>query len=871
MAFERARPIDAIAEQVAGADIVLSSEAPVTLALDRRTTQPRIGRTAATPRSHATGELVPDDRRHLFHTLISDTELPWKTAARALDLCLDCWDRTGSRDRILDYPEFDTPAIRATLDVLDNTPNSYRELATTQLPVSDDVWVLDEPSLTPLDRSLLPPDGDYTTLSPFEEGEGTLPDSHLYPSATAIVDALVDQISAANADRIGVVLDQQTVHAPLVEAALESADIPYQGGPGFVDIDAVRVFLRLLQTSFAGSTTTVGDVRPLLTAVGVAVPRDLDQKRIDVTTATGATPVLDQLEAFREAATTGTFADALTHFEDLLGERIPTLRDELNALTVLERPVTEHRINDIVYYLQSFDVPVERNSEGVLLTDAGSTAYVDRPVVFYLGLGPGWAKTPPDYPWVDDVTFTERDLRRFKLLLQNGDQRYILAQESRGGDAVTPCPYLRTVLEDPDFDTLAELPDAVHHHPEGTPATTQGFSSPVTTPPADPVEVLSQSRLKRLVVSPRDYYFNRLLDTPTNYYMERGTLLHDAAELYVNDPALFTEPDRRDTLLSTMMAALAPYISDARRAPIRTRLDVGLDVIKAYLSANDLEEPDPDYETYADPQHDNALADSLGITLESRICERWFESSDIGGRGVVDLLQDPQTVVDYKSGRVKSAGDIQQRAAIEDVHSDPDFQVLLYLAQHRRERPDERLEMRFVHLLGAVDEMVHGAPPNLDDLVTTLTYVPCTFSEFVTRRAMFEQLTDYADSNNRCKVLYTLGYDRYREFFEAHPLPREGDAPDDRATIKQAFRELAKEEVGDYKYVEKGVDSIFDDLTEPTGYFLEDDIDAFETFLQERLADLNTFRETRFPVTTDDSEPNWDRVHHRDCILTIDD
>jgi hypothetical protein len=46
-----------------------------------------------------------------------------------------------------------------------------------------------------------------------------------------------------------------------------------------------------------------------------------------------------------------------------------------------------------------------------------------RPVVFYLGLGTGWAKTPPNVPWID-ATEVQQDLDRFGVLLQNGRRRH---------------------------------------------------------------------------------------------------------------------------------------------------------------------------------------------------------------------------------------------------------------------------------------------------------------------------------------------------------------------------------------------------------------------------------------------------------------
>lgn len=860
MAINGARSIDDIHAAVADADITLSAEAPLTLALDRRVDQPRIGRLAATPRSHASGQLVPKDVRPLFHALAADTDHPWKQAARGLELALDCWNRTGDLEAILEYPEFDTPAIRAAVSCLRETPSSYRQLAETTLDAAENIAVVDPASLTPLDRSLLPADEDaYETVSPFVGGEWIPPEFHLYPSATAIVDDLVAAIDAEAAEQVGIVLDQSTIYSPLVEAALDAAEIPYQGGPSFIDDDTVRTFVRLLQTGFSGGGLTVGELRPLLVAAGLDVDRRHDNKRIEHVGASWT----DRFEALRTTIRKGTFAEALDVFTEIAaspsGSDLDVLREELETLGLLTSDITADRVDQLTYYLQSFEVPVDTERDGVLLTDAGATAYVDRPVVFYLGLGDGWARTPPEYPWVDSAAFIEQDMRRFELLLQNGQQQYFLVQESMGGDTVTPCVYLQDRL-DQSFETFADLPH-VEHRTGGATAGDSPFEA-ADASPDDAIETISQSTLNRLVNCPRDQFFHRLLDGPESLPMARGTVLHEAAELHVNHPDIVG--NERERVLDAMCEQVQSYLSETRHAVMRTRLDAGLDVVTRYLDA--YPPTDATFDTYGAPKAENDLADRLGLTVDSPLCERWFETPAVGGHGYVDLLNDLETVVDYKTGSKRSAAKVQRQAGLDPVDDTPDFQVLLYLAQHRREYPNERFKFRFVYLLEAVDEWVHGREPPVEDLVTTITYVPQSFSEFVASREVFDRL---CETQYQAKVLEQLGYEWYEAFFETHPLPQVEDAPDERDRIKTAFDRQARDEVGDYAYVGKATDGIFSKLeTVPDGYYLENDIDAFETFLAARIDELNEYRDSRFPVEFGDNEPNWDRVDYRDLILT---
>ncbi|WP_418282061.1 PD-(D/E)XK nuclease family protein [Halorubrum sp. DTA98] len=861
MTLRTARSVDEVHGSVADADLVVTADGPLSLALDNRIRTPRLGRLAVTPRSHASGEMVPEDDRDLFVRFLAETDLSWKEAVRTLDLCVACWSATGEHDRILSYPEFDTHSFRETVDFLAEADSSYAAVSDGSLPETLDVRVVDEAQLTDLDRSYLP--AEYETVSSVREEPTSLPPVHVYRSATAIVETVLDAIDAENAGDVGVVVPSGSMYASLIEAGLDARDVPTRGETGLVDNPDVRAFCRLVESTFAGSSLRVADLRPLLASVGVSVPRSLDEQRVD-----GVDPAkLGGYVEFRDAAVGGTFRDVLLAFEDVAGEYPTRLREEFATLGVLEAPVSRERFASFRYYLETFDVPGEgTDDDGVLLTDATATAYVDRSTVFYLGLGPEWARSPPDYPWVDGEEFLERELRRFERLLGNGEERYVLVQEAHAGDEVQPCVYLREILDEP-FDSFRDLDHVVHHGVSESDGTRPFDAPDGSIVDVEPEETVSQSHLNSLVNSPRDAYFDRLVRTPTSLPMARGRVLHEAAEIHVADPTII--PAHREEVLDAMCDLLDPYVENAQRPVQRTALAVGLD---ALLETLDDDPPDSaTYETYEARERENDLADVLGVDADSELTERWFESPDLGVRGFVDLLADPTSVVDYKTGSKKNAGDHLSAAAMDPVADEPDFQALVYLAKHREERPDERLELRFVYLMDGdhVDAAVAGDPPAPEDRVTTLTYVPATFDEFVAERDTFEAVTDYADSNPRVKALSKLGYEAYREFFESHELPREGEHPERRERITEAFIAYTKERVGPYNYVEDGCEAVVGDLADaPDGYVLRSDLDALEAFVADRLDDLNEYRRSRFPVAFRADGPTWNRVDHRDLILT---
>ncbi|ERG94429.1 PD-(D/E)XK nuclease family protein [Haloquadratum walsbyi] len=867
MPLRKAKSIDALHSEVTGCDIALTDEAPLALALDNRVRSPRIGRLAATPRSHAANEMFPEDVRPLFFDILEATDLPWKQVVRALERAIDCWTATGDCEAIVEYEEFDTEAIRTIIELLGELDSSYRavkEMTMTPSP-DDDIAVIDEHQLSALAETMLPASGAYNSVSSFDSEEIPFPEIDIFPSATAIVSTIVDQIDPEIADQFGIVLVENSHYSTLVESALEAQGIPFSGGPGFEDDRDIRSFLRLLDVSFGGSNQRLGEIEGVLSAIGIDVPSDLAEQRVDSLSSSQLGPY----SRVRETVESGTFRDLVAVYEEIETVELSDLRNEFEQLNLLDKAVTESRLTRFQYYLDTINVPSDTDTnDGVLLAGATSTAYVDRPVVFYAGLGPEWANSPPEYPWVDKEEYLKKDLDRFERLLQNGEQRHYFVQETHAGSEVPPCVYLRQLYDD-SIESFEDLPHSKYRtnretsleSPFSAPATASSSSSSLSSPEM----TISQSGLNRLTNCPRDTYFHQLVESPSNLAMARGNLLHEAAEIYEADPLVFES--NRQSVLDGMCELLDPYLSDTKRTIERTKLNVGLTAITRYLEAYP---PQPaTHSTYANRDRDNSLAALVNLPYDSELTERWFASEAVGLRGYVDLLQHPETVVDYKTGDKNSPSKLLDAAAIDPVAEKPNFQPLAYLSKHREERPNERLEIRFVHLLHDIDAAIAGEPPTPADLVSTITYVPLTFPEFVASEDTFRQLTDYADSNDRCKVLNSLGYERYREFFKNHELPPVDEDPTQRTTIIKGFRTLAESVVGEYKYVIKGCQKIFDDLeTTPTGYVLKSDLDTFEDFVDEQLTKLNEYRTDRFPIKFREDGPTWNRVDHRDLILT---
>lgn len=860
MTLQRARSVDELYIETRDYDLVLTTDGPLSLALNRRLDQPRLGRFAATPRMLASGEFAPHDERSLFIELVDKTDLSWKHASYLIDNILRSWEETGEIDAILGFDRYDTEMTREAIDVIEHAESSHGDLADYTIDDDLDVAVIGEEQFTTLDCTILP--DEYDTISPFASNAFDLPEFCLFDSATAIVETVVDATSRENAEDIAVVMDRGSEYPVLVESAFESTDIPYYGGPGFVDDTQVRTFLRLLRTTLSSDSLRLSDVRPVLTAMGVDPPVEHDRKRLRSLDR----PELEPLQSFCASVGEHTVDEALSTYERWCSETLGELRDELRQLGLLERSVSDAVLDDLEYYFQSFDVPTEEDQEGVLLASATSAAYVDRPVVFYLGLDAGWTHSVPNKPWVDADQKDHQYLQQFQILLQNGAEQYYLVQDTQAGESITPCLYFHDLL-DTEFDRFSDL-SHVPYARRSPRQTATGFEKESIDAVASPLETISQSSLSTLVNCPRDYYFDQLVDGPDRDYLEKGNLFHDFAEFYVDHPDA-VETAGIDTVIDLMLDAIEPYVDDLDLATLESELRVGVESIVRYLDENPPEESA--YDAYVKRGWGNRFADHFGRTVDSPITEQWFENAELGAKGKIDLIHVPSRLLDYKSGRHKSAPQVVKNARIDEISDTPNFQALLYLAQHRDERPDERLEFRLFHFLETLDDAITGDdPPALDEGITTLTYYPTSFEEHIQHETTFEALRE--DGSNKCqKTFEQVEYETYRSFLDGRDIPptyEKNEFLD--SAFANALVERMKAAVGDYAYVEKGCAQALQQLLSiRTQNYFAPEVDAFEMFLDERLDELNDWRASRFPVSTElAGEPNFDRVDHRDLLLT---
>lgn len=855
MKVQKAKTLDQNYEEVKEYDLVITAEASTADSLKRRLDKTKLGPFAVTPQRLAYGdELAEEDfKRDIFLELVNEEGLRWKQASYLLSNAISCWQETGELEKVKDHG-FTDEAMEKVIEVLRQTDNPLQALEEYRIPEEKDVAVLAPYQLNELDRKILPE--EYDEIGLFLDEEEELPDFNIFNSSNELIQALKESIKKVGPENAGVVVDPSSGYQALLESALESSEIPYLKQQDLSEDEDLRTFLSLMRTGLSSKRVRVSDIRPVLQELNVPVPSTDSEKFIEDLEE-------GRLQEFRDVFTMMQhlpFEEVVRKYEEFTGRNLGPVKSILDELDIQDEMVSEGRINQIEYYLDSFAPSEEIEEDGVLFADPKKVSRVDRPVVFFVGMDADWRQEPESSEWVDQDKREEENLKDFTSLLQSG-RPVFMVQDKEMNEDIKPCFYLNEIIDE-EFVNFRQLPHK-RVRPEEI-ETGTGFERKGLDIEQEKVKVLSQSSLNNFAMSPRYYYISELVSDPDEEALEKGNLFHDYAEFYVNYPEFMDEKSDEE-VIDFMMQRIRPFADDLDLEKLETEFKVGLKNIRNFVKSREVSREE--MEGYEKKDRDeNVFAEEYDRPVRSQITELWFEDEGLGGKGKIDFLQDSQNLVDYKSGRRKSEKKIvkQSKVALHGDEQYPNFQAPMYLAYHRKKAPGKKLNFTFFHFLDNLGDDVTGEASNEDNIVT-VTYYPQEFGEKAGSNEAFElMIKDVAKSNDRRKTLEKLGCHQFRKFMEENEVPKTHDKDEILATqFAEDFKSFAKKEVGDYKYVRNGVESALKKLVEfhSKNYF-RDDIDLFEEFLEEKLEELNEYRGLRFPL-----DAKADDIPDRDLIM----
>lgn len=791
-----------------------------------------------TPRE-ASG-LDPGWSRELFLELKENRS--WREASYLKDAAESCLRTTGGLEG-LEELDIDNERIQEVRE-------AAREILGNALDPEfpGEVAVAGKEMMDGFQRSVLPDERQSVELF---EGTVELEEFRIFSSPGAVASTVAANIRELGSSQVAVVASEDSVYRSAVESRLEASSIPYYTRRSVSRDEDLRTFVALLRAGTSSGSLSLQSVKPVLDQLGISYPESKTRAKIDS---------LDSLEGFRELLSvlpSLTFGDALDRFEELGGRT--EIGPVLENLGIADVAVSEENLSRLRYYLESVETGTV-DEDGVLVTGSGNAGYVNRSVVFFLGMDDQWNPDIEDWPWIEPEDEIRRSVERMKATVQSGKRQLYMVRDVEMNRDIQPCIQLQEMIEGLEKFTAAA-------HTEYTQPETQGDGgfqrSPVEVSKGNEVDTatLSQSQLNDLALSPKVYYFSRLVSDADDLAMEKGTLFHDFAEFYVSHPN-FVEEKGIEEFAEFMMKELDQYMDQLERRGLATEVRKGLENLEKFL--------DPEGGQQIPFERDgergrNSFAEEYGREIRSENTEIGFRDPELGLNGKIDLLQDNR-VVDFKSGRSRSPFKAFRKSH-PDLYTEerfPDFQPLLYTAFLTR-HVEGRLKFSYFYFLDSLGDSVLGEREEDEDVVD-ISFVPQNFEEYARTNEFFRKVIgDVAESNDRRKTLEKIGQHRFADFIEEHGFPEVYSKQEIEET--EFFKELqsfGREKVGDYKYVSNGLESAAKKMVElRTSSFYREDVRKFRGFVEEKREELERYLEDGFPV----GERKIGELPNRDLIL----
>ncbi|MFW6006088.1 MAG: PD-(D/E)XK nuclease family protein [Candidatus Bipolaricaulota bacterium] len=863
MKTKRSLTIDEIYREVRGYDLVFTAEASLADAINDRVEKPRIGKLAYTPRTYIYRRFQNQtlySKRELFLELISRLDLDWKEASYLLDNVINVWEETGDLERILELSKFDPKVVKPVLEIVENTRNVFRELDQFQVREGPDVCVVAPYKFNELDRSILP--GTTEELDVFIDEKIELSPFRVYTSANQLVGGVVDNVKRLDKEGVAVVVQLESNYDSLLRSHLRAAGIEFQASTGLQESEAVRGFVSCLELGISYPRIRLKEVNPLLRHIGGEPDIVNQEEYVSETNSPQIQEVGELLRSIRE----GSYAQAFSALEEHGLEPDEELKGVLEETELWSERVDGSSLNKLKYYLDNFEIELEERAGGLLLADPAGSSYIDREIVFYLGMSTNWDQSIREKPWRSPKGLRRRNVKNFKALIQNGESQFYMVQNEKLNRKVTPTTYFNELVPDLKSFTDGRQGESYFRYSRNGPEGDTFDDGHVNKSPSR-VSVLSKTGLNALVQCPRDYFFSQLVEEPDRDYFRKGTVIHDFAEFYANFPD-FVESKGLSTFVDLMVERIRPIVDEENLAPLRTEFRLATRLLVDYLKDREPAINPPVLQGYEPGENENYFAREFGKTLEREFTEMAFRNENVGCKGKVDLIAGSR-LIDYKTGSKSSSSHIVKNSNVDLFEDNPDFQALLYLTHHRSVLEDRRIDFTFFHVLEDTGKVLREEF-DLDDFTTTVSYYPVGFSDFLGREEVYDLVNT---SGTRSKLLDPLGKEEFTKVMKEMNFDSEDFYSREGAkSYREQLRSLcaSRLEVGRGKdlterQLDRATNSILGTSLRRlrTRNFFRDDLDKFEEFLKEKLVELNRWRNTRFPV----GDRDLDDISHRDLIM----
>ncbi|CAN5481787.1 hypothetical protein BH10BAC5_BH10BAC5_24510 [soil metagenome] len=758
--FNKIKSIDELYREVKDHDLVLTIDAPLATALNKRSLSETNKKIAFTPRQ-LTSENVKKDGARVFTDfellkIISEKE---KSSYRyfhpIVESILHRWQYYSTLDEIDEFSSFREKSILKYFmeyPVLEKYMMDFDISALNK----NNIAVINEDSFSILEKLFIPPGFNYTAVTIQKEENYNLPATYVFGSSKALIEKTISLITPENMNDAAIVISTDSEDMVLLKSKLLNKGISIIDRVKLSRLPAVRTLLHLMETGLKYNELVAGDLMLFSGMLGLNLSNE-----------NSSSDLKDFLSGLKNEKL-NNFAKFLSGTEKLSFSRFAEISKDFSCIPTDEyfsflkeaglenTKITESSFIDLKYILKNFDKEIYKNEEGLLFADPGSSSYIDRKFVIYLEMDNTWTKQIPERIYYDRYAEEEKALNSFKTLLQQGSKRMYFVKSQSLGKKISPCYYFNYFEDVKDFNNNFFSPLSVKSGINEKIIPKKLTSVSYNEPEGESLNSFSPSSLNEYFMCPKKYQFSRISKGPELPHLTKGTLIHEYAEMYFHYPEFCRE--HRKEVLDKILSLFKKMYSSVNEKLSETEFRVAMISIEEFLDREKFKTVPINSDGLNEVQEANSLMSSFNLKKKYSNTEMYKRSDDCNIRGKIDLLSD-KTIVDYKSGKIKkSVLDNVVTFVLDCENKDFDFQSLSYikLVYDIICKPEDRsknlleIEMIFYHMLCNIEAdftnetissstRVKSASNETDERLNKIRFFNISFKEFM-KSESFEEI-----------------------------------------------------------------------------------------------------------------------------------
>ena len=861
--FNSSKSIDELYTEVKEHDIVLTIDAPLATALNKRAKK----ELAITPRQ-LTLKIAESSSIKIYSkfeliSLISKQEKrSVKVIHPFIESILDVMDHSSSFEEVMEFASqeerryakyFDQYPVIEKL-MMDFDPEYFG---------NKKIAVINQDSFSLLESLFIPPGFDHSPIDIFKEEEFKFDKTYIFNSSKEVVDKALDLLLKTEPKDCAIVISPDSEESVLLKARLNESGIQTVGSSMLSDEPSVRSLFEIAERALNYNDLLAGDLTALASIVNIEIGLHNSQKSIK-----------EVLRIEKNNFKLKEFTSQLQNIEKLTFSRFAEkISSEFNIILPAEYykyleetgfsnlKISEQSLIDLRYILDNFDIELLSVKEGILFADPCSSVFIDRKKIIFLNMDNTWMKLTPDKIYYDKNKEDLNSFNNFKALLQQGSSSLYFVKAQSMSEKIVPCYYFNYVSQVNDFNDKFFSPVIVK------PAEIkkgQKFRLGIPTPSdvtPQAIESLSPSSFNMFYLCPKKYEFSRLIQKEDSPAMLKGNLVHDYAEMYFQQPE-FCKANRIKILDKITQSYIGEFDSINEKYA-RSEFTEAMRSIEEFIDRENFEkiefEKDDEIKVY------NSLMNDFKLSKKYKNTESLIPASANKIHGKIDLYS-RKTIVDYKTGPSKNIIENNIETFVLYKENEAlDFQAISYIKilydtfcnDMERIDKDLKIEMMFYHMLCNITQEfeniglgIRKSTSKKDDRINKVTFLNMSFREFMTT----SEFTSAWEVKNKPLTSF---FRNIPEMFKELDLSTESFASKDIFTgknlknITKYFVPPITEKVNPDNFlkflfdIRHGKTFFYDNCK---NYFFKEDLEEFTELLKNILTELNENIKTVFPA-----------------------